>query len=1052
MTLLADITQKQQTAAHPLNSVWVSASAGAGKTKVLTDRVLNLLLTGTPPEKLLCLTFTKAAAAEMSNRITTTLKLWAIQSDEDLANLLKDLRGFYPSDEMVKIARSLFVKVLETPGGLKIMTIHSFCQSILKRFPIEARISPQFEVIDEVKSHALMQQAVNETFLDQNSKQQTALLSDYLYDKSIKSIFDMILQNQSSLEERLATYKDVNTLKTNLKKYFKIQRYNSKADIISEHFNLEEFNQLRSLYLTQKDTVKKTQEKDPKAFLMYDTVNNLKAFQLVEVTVALTRLIWHILKKYKAHKREESFLDYSDLVSITKNLLKKSGMSDWVLFKLDGGIDHILIDEAQDTNPEQWEIIRLIAEEFFSGLGRETQHVRTIFAVGDKKQSIYSFQGADPNEFERMHTFFKNKVLTSEKKFETVPLNMSFRSTEAVLKLVNLLLDNPKARAGLLNKNEEAIHIPFRAKDAGLVEIWPLEQPPEKENILNWSFPEANKTPSAVTILAQKIATKIKQMVGNEILQSKGRPIEPGDIMILVRRRNKIVSEIVRALKEKNVPVAGVDRIILTEHIAVQDLISVARFVLLPEDDLNLACLLKSPLFKVSEEELFNLAHNRGNNALFTVIQKQRSDIAQKLTLILNQADKMPVFEFFSYLLGPLNGRKDFISRLGEEVNEALDEFLSLTLNFETTEIPSLQNFLKWITNRKVEIKRDLDQSGINAVRIMTVHASKGLQGNIVFLPDTRSIPKTKDTFLWAENNLPIWVASSNLKTPEIESLYDTLDEAQFQEYNRLLYVALTRAKDRLYITGWDTRKTKNPNKSNWYDLILSSLPEEIAPDTDGIIRITSPQLKEVKEEKIQSLGKTNIVLPDFVFKDALIEGPLSKPLMPSKLDDDTPESHSALGQDRAYALKRGTFIHQMLQYLPDIPEHKRKTVALKLKPEDIEIPENLFDIFEKEEFKHLFSKNSQAEVPIVGVLNNQVISGQIDRLAIYENDIYLIDFKSNQYVPKSEKEVPLNYQKQMKTYKDLLKKIFPDKVIHTYLLWTENLTFMELFKDEQQI
>ncbi len=1052
MTLLADITQKQQTAAHPLNSVWVSASAGSGKTKVLTDRVLNLLLTGTPPEKLLCLTFTKAAAAEMSNRITTTLKLWAIQSDEDLANLLKDLRGFYPSDEMVKIARSLFVKVLETPGGLKIMTIHSFCQSILKRFPIEARISPQFEVIDEVKSHALMQQAVNETFLDQNSKQQTALLSDYLYDKSIKSIFDMILQNQSSLEERLATYKDVNTLKTNLKKYFKIQRYNSKDDIISEHFNLEEFNQLRSLYLTQKDTVKKTQEKDPKAFLMYETVNNLKAFQLVEVTVALTRLIWHILKKYKAHKREESFLDYSDLVSITKNLLKKSGMSDWVLFKLDGGIDHILIDEAQDTNPEQWEIIRLIAEEFFSGLGRETQHVRTIFAVGDKKQSIYSFQGADPNEFERMHTFFKNKVLTSEKKFETVPLNMSFRSTEAVLKLVNLLLDNPKARAGLLNKNEEAIHIPFRAKDAGLVEIWPLEQPPEKENILNWSFPEANKTPSAVTILAQKIATKIKQMVGNEILQSKGRPIEPGDIMILVRRRNKIVSEIVRALKEKNVPVAGVDRIILTEHIAVQDLISVARFVLLPEDDLNLACLLKSPLFKVSEEELFNLAHNRGNNALFTVIQKQRSDIAQKLTLILNQADKMPVFEFFSYLLGPLNGRKDFISRLGEEVNEALDEFLSLTLNFETTEIPSLQNFLKWITNRKVEIKRDLDQSGINAVRIMTVHASKGLQGNIVFLPDTRSVPKTKDTFLWAENNLPIWVASSNLKTPEIESLYDTLDEAQFQEYNRLLYVALTRAKDRLYITGWDTRKTKNPNKSNWYDLILSSLPEEITPDTDGIIRITSPQLKEVKEEKIQSLGKTNIVLPDFVFKDALIEGPLSKPLMPSKLDDDTPESHSALGQDRAYALKRGTFIHQMLQYLPDIAEHKRKEVALKLKPEDIEIPENLFDIFEKEEFKHLFSKNSQAEVPIVGVLNNQVISGQIDRLAIYENDIYLIDFKSNQYVPKSEKEVPLNYQKQMKTYKDLLKKIFPDKVIHTYLLWTENLTFMELFKDEQQI
>ncbi len=1049
MTLLAEITQKQQTAAHPLNSVWVSASAGSGKTKVLTDRVLNLLLTGTPPEKLLCLTFTKAAAAEMSNRITSTLKLWAIQSDEELTSLLKELRGFYPSNEMLKIARSLFVKVLETPGGLKIMTIHSFCQSILKRFPIEARISPQFEVIDEVKSHALMQQAINETFLDARSKQQTAILSDYLYEKSIKSIFDMILQNQSTLEERLATYKDINLLKNNLKKYFKIQNYNSKIEIISEHFNPEEFNKLRALYLTQKDTVKKTQEKEPKAFLMFDTVNNLKSFQLVEVTVALTNLIQYILKKYKTLKKEESFLDYSDLISITKNLLKKSGMSDWVLFKLDGGIDHILIDEAQDTNPEQWEIIRLIAEEFFSGLGRETEHVRTIFAVGDKKQSIYSFQGADPDEFERMHTFFKNRVLSSEKKFETVPLNMSFRSTDAVLKLVNMLLSNPKARSGLLNQGEEAIHIPFRANDAGLVEIWPLEQPLEKEDTPSWSFPEPNKTPSAVTMLAEKIATKIKQMVGNELLESKGRPIEPGDIMILVRKRNKIVAEIVRALKEKNVPVAGVDRIVLTEHIAVQDLISVARFVLLPEDDLNLACLLKCPLFKISEEELFELAHNRGNHSLFTMVQKQCPDIAKKLNQILNQADKMPVFEFFSYLLGPLNGRKDFISRLGEEANEALDEFLSLTLNFETTEIPSLQNFLKWINNRKVEIKRDLDQSGINAVRIMTVHASKGLQGNIVFLPDTRSVPKAKDTFLWTKDNLPIWVASSQLKTQQIDDLYEDLDNLQFQEYNRLLYVALTRAKDRLYITGWDNRKTKNPNKANWYDLILDSLPTEIKADADGIIRITSPQLKEVKKESVQVEEEKNIVLPDFVFKNAISEGPLSKPLMPSKLDEEETESHSALGQDRAYALKRGTFIHQLLQYLPDVPENKRKEIALKLKPQDIDIPENLFDIFEKEEFKHLFSQNSQAEVPIVGVLNGQVISGQIDRLSICENDIYLIDFKSNKYVPKTHLDVPVTYQKQMKTYKDLLKKIFPDKVIHTYLLWTENLTLMELFKNE---
>ncbi len=1051
MTLLEDITKKQQTAANPINSVWVSASAGSGKTKVLTDRVLNLLLTGTAPERLLCLTFTKAAAAEMANRITSTLKQWAIESDEGLSNLLKDLQGYIPSDEKVKTARALFVKVLETPGGLKIMTLHSFCQSVLKRFPIEARVSPQFEVIDEVKSHALMHQAVEETFLNPHLKEQTALLSDYLHDKSIKSIFDMILQNQSLLEERLYAFQDIYQLRSKLKQYFKIQKYQTKKEIITEHFKFDEFEQLKSLYLTQKDTVKKAQEKNPEAFLMYETVNRLKAFTLVDVTIAVVGLIQHILKRYQTLKNEESFLDYSDLISKTKKLLKKSGMAEWVLFKLDGGIDHILIDEAQDTNPEQWEIVRLISEEFFAGLGRETKQVRTIFGVGDKKQSIYSFQGADPDEFERMHHFFKQRVLNSEKRFETVPLNMSFRSTEGVLKLVNLLLNNPKARLGLLNKGEEAVHIPFRDKDAGLVEIWPLEQPPEKETLLNWRFPEPNKTPASVTLLAQKIATKIKQMIGNEILESKGRPIEPGDIMILVRRRNKIVSELVRALKEKNVPVAGVDRIVLTEHIAVQDLIAVARFTLLPEDDLNLACLLKSPLFKLSEEELFELAHQRGQNSLYTQVLRQKPMIAEKLTSILNQADKMPVFEFFSYLLGPLNGRKDFISRLGEEVNEALDEFLSLTLNFETTEIPSLQNFLKWISSRKVEIKRDLDQSGINAVRIMTVHASKGLQGNIVFLPDTRSVPKTKDTFLWTNNNLPIWVASSQLKIPEIETIYEKLDTLQQSEYNRLLYVALTRAKDRLYITGWENKKSKKDSLgSNWYDLILSSLPPEITPDKDGIIRITSPQLKEVKSEQVTKIESEKATLPSFLRTNPIPEGPLSKPLMPSKLDDEVIETHSAQGKNRDYALRRGTFIHQILQYLPDIEPQKRRDIALKLKPQDIEIPENLFDIFEKTEFQHLFAPTSQAEVPIVGVLDNQVISGQIDRLSIIDNHVYLVDFKSNQLVPTKIDDVPLNYKKQLKIYKDLLKQIFPDKVIHTFLLWTENLTLMELFENEK--
>ena len=858
----------------------------------------------------------------------------------------------------------------------------------------------------------------------------------------------MILQNQSLLDERLTSFYEKNNLEISLKKYFKIEDYTSKKQIINEYFEIDDFYILKLKYLTKDETILKKYQEEDEAHKVYETVQKLKAFDLIELTLAITSIIAHILKRYKKLKKEESFLDYSDLISLTRDLLKKSGMSQWVLYKLDGGIDHILIDEAQDTNPDQWEIVRLIAEEFFSGLGSRPDLVRTIFAVGDKKQSIYSFQGADPNEFERMHHFFEKQVKIAQKNFETVPLNVSFRSTAAVLDLVNLTLQNPKIRQGLLNQDEEAIHTPFRSQDGGLVEIWPLEEGVEKDPLENWGFPEPNKTPASVTKLAQKIANKISDMIGKEILPSRGTPVEAGDIMILVRSRNKIVSELVQALKEKNVPVAGVDRIILTEHIAVQDLISVARFVLLPEDDLNLACLLKSPLFKVSEEELFQLAHYRKELSLYQQVLKEKPQIAQKLSLILNQADKMPVFEFFSYLLGPLNGRKAFVERLGNEVNEALDEFLSLTLHFEETEIPSLQNFLKWIMGRKVEIKRDLDQSGIDAVRIMTVHASKGLQGNIVFLPDTRSIPRSKETFLWTENQLPLWIASAALRTEEIDTLYDRLNNLELEESNRLLYVALTRAKDRLYICGWDNKKKKKQTvTNNWYDLILSSLPQDITPDDDKIIRISSPQLKEINIKEKEQLSAKHIELPSFIFQNAIQETPLSKPLMPSKMDEDVFETETVLGLDRSQAMKRGTFIHQLLQYLPDIAPQKRKEVANRLKPAELDIPENLFDVFEKEDCKHLFSKESKAEVPIVGVVDEQVVSGQIDRLVITEQAVLIVDFKSGKHVPTHENFVPPAYKKQMRLYKELLNKIFPDKMIKTYLLWTENLSLMELTK-----
>lgn len=1051
--MLEDVTQKQQLASNPLNSVWVSASAGSGKTKVLTDRVLNLLLSDTLPEKILCLTFTKAAAAQMSNRINNMLKSWAVLPDEKLKIELQKLNGLPPTAEIIKKARCLFVKVLETPGGMKIMTIHSFCQSVLKRFPIEAGISPQFDVIDETQSHKLMHMAIQKTFLQASFKQDTAVLSDYFDEKAIQEIFKMILANQSKLSDIIQKYPQSETLKNELKKYFSLNKYQSEKEIIKENFDLDEFEKLKQTLLTkdQKKILSKKAD-HPLASCLMNTLERIREWEVTIITTALINIIAHVLQNYIRLKKEESYLDYSDLITTTKNLLQNTSMALWVLFKLDGGIDHVLVDEAQDTNPDQWQIIRLISEEFFAGLGRETNVVRTIFAVGDKKQSIFSFQGADPSEFERMHHFFEERVITAQKRFETVPLNVSFRSTRSVLEIVNYLLKNPCARKGVIQPQEEAWHTAFREKDAGLVEIWPLETTESIEKPGAWSFPESVKTQSAVTKLAQKIASKIKALLlSKEFLESKGRPIEPNDFMILVRKRSKIVPELVRALKEKNVPVAGVDRLLLTDHIAVQDLISVAEFVLLPEDDLNLACLLKSPLFKLTEEDLFTLAHNRGNSSLWEQVQKYFPQIAQKMKNILNQADNMPVFEFFSYLLGPFKGREAFISRLGDEANEALDEFLTLTLNFEQTEIPSLQNFLKWISGRDIEIKRDLDQSDTNAVRIMTVHGSKGLEGNIVFLPDTRTVPTVKETFIWTKNGLPLWIPRTQLKTPKTESLLNEIKQLQMEEYNRLLYVALTRAQDRLYICGWENKPTNQTEKKstahngNWYDLIMDSLPPTIHPDENGIIRIECKQEKPVEKQKMVTVKKGKKPLPEYIFQIPFPETPLSKPLMPSKMQEEDTFSDSVLGIDQAYARRRGIFIHKLLQYLPDVPPEDRMKAATRLKPEDIEIPKNLFSLFQREEFQLLFGKNSLAEIPVAGIIENRVVSGQIDRLVITDKEVLIVDFKSNRHVPENPENIASIYKTQLKTYKGLLKNVFPDRVIRTFLLWTENLTLMEI-------
>ncbi|MDD4520366.1 MAG: UvrD-helicase domain-containing protein [Alphaproteobacteria bacterium] len=1043
-----DATKIQQKASNPTLSVWVNASAGTGKTKVLTDRVLRLLLEGVSPEKILCLTFTKAAAAEMSNRLFEILGKWVSVDNETLALSLESLTGRPASDEILTRARRLFAIVLETQGGMKIMNFHSFCQSLLKRFPLEAGVSPYFQIIDENETPLLLRQVAsrlsfNKDYFDEFSK--------FVDESSLFKFVSDTLKDVALFERLFEKYETLEGIETALRQELHLKAEDSVEKIKKDLVPVGDFEEYFFFYITTKYTIRTSKPKSYEGTLeefhergekFLEAHQKILSCQLVQNTLTLLSIIQSILSEYKAEKERRNVLTYDDLIFKVKTLLSKSKMAAWVLYKLDGGLDHILIDEAQDTNPSQWEIVRLLSEEFFAGKGRKDDLSRTLFVVGDRKQSIYRFQGADASEFEKMRHFFEQKIPSN---FEQLPMNISFRSSAPILDLVNLVLENKEAEQGILLPDEKAIHIPFRSKDAGIVEIYPVEKDEEKEKFDDWALLssriEDKKTGSQKT--AQKIADKIECMLQDkEYLVSQKRPIEPKDILILVRKRTSFIPELVRLLKQKNIPVAGTDRLTLKDHIAVKDLVTLGNFLLLPSDDLTLACLLKSPFFGIEEDELLCLCQGRQTSTLFDYLRTVRSDIYEKLTTLLNLVSQISPFELFSYALDIFGGREKFYKRIGIDSKEVLDEFLNLALAYEEQNTPSLQNFLSYFEQTDITIKRDLDQGDLNAIRIMTVHGSKGLQGNIVFLPDTRGgLTPSKNGYLHWKNGLPFWVPRANLNTEYTLSLKESLDEAEKAEYRRLLYVALTRAKDRLYIYGFD--KKQKAKEYNWYSMITSSLPDYVEGEIYHMEK-TEPSPKTLSEKGLNSAPSMPLTKPDWLEKKAPEEKPLDKPLSPSKLTDEEIEAPSPLQKT---SLMRGSYIHALLQKLPNVPKEKWEKVATFMKPEDL-TDFNVSAFLQKLEepvFNHLFAPHSFTEVPIVGTFEGHIISGKVDRLVVLEKEVLLIDYKTNRFVPKDENAVPVLYKKQMSAYKTILEKIFLDKTIKSYLLWTENLNLMEL-------
>ena len=1135
----------QSEAADPRDTRMVSANAGSGKTRVLVDRVSRILLKEVEPDQILCLTYTKAAATEMQDRLYAKLGQWSVMDKDKLRDELSKLLG----EDYVNIplARRLFAKALETPEGLKVQTIHAFCERILSRFPIEAGIMPGYEPIDDAEVALISQDvraqiltlAMNEPDGEINQALQTLTLK--MADQTLDDLFKWMSYAGEKIErwdaaggvEDLAktlglkaseTKDDIaeqfwqQTDKAALKSYNPTLLSGTVTDqkvaqaiveSLAETHLVAAFEIYSTIFLTAKKTLrknpvtKKTMEATQGFFAadgneatrVIDFLERLKSIDVLTLTHAVFTLARLYTGLYAQAKRDRRGLDFNDQILLVRNLLTKSEVSDWVQYKLDGGIEHILLDEAQDTSPEQWSIINSLSEAFLQDSpDRDPNKPRTLFAVGDEKQSIYGFQGAKPEQF---LTEIQSR-LTGEAK--QVRMAMSFRSSQTILDVVDAFLEAQGGRLSMFNAesfppaSDIEPHAAFRA-DKGCVDLWPLSMKPEKgaENAPWDTTPvDAMNEGDERETLARELALKIKDWLdtgelifdrnlgivdndGKPVLNNKGellkgavRAMNAGDILILVRTRggrgNSLYDAIIRHLKRNAIPLAGADRIKLVDAVIVRDLLALSRFCLLPSDDLSLAEVLKSPIFGLDDMALLGLARVRDKQSLWSAVQSRDAALTQTLTLFMSLSETLSPYEFYTAVLDHVDVtgfslRKKFFRRLGLEAREALNVFLSRAMDHQQKGVPSLQHFTRGFDNDDAEVKRDMDAAK-GQVRVMTVHGSKGLEAPVVILPDTTQTPKYKDTMVALEGGYFLKPKKDNL--PEaLMAAHNSAEARQTQEQLRLLYVALTRAESRLVICGFQS--LKNPDKpmteGSWYDWMQRTFEglENNTIDTPFGEGLRFGALPETAQDTEAAQAETSFTLPDWAITPAPKEHLTRKRLSPSKLLAD---AESAYADDPLLGLSprlRGTIIHQLLEILPDFVPDARPIKAAQvlesfghITPDEREgITNEVFKVLTHPDLAFLWQAGSQAEVNLAGLIDDlpdsYEFSAQIDRLCVTDTEVMIIDYKSNRDVPRTQTDIDAIYWGQMAAYRALVQKLYPEHIVRCGLVWTAHTKVMWL-------
>ena len=1116
---------RQIAAADPERSVFVSANAGSGKTHVLVQRVINLLLRGEDPAKILCITFTKAAAANMATRVFDTLAEWTTLDDAALDENIRLATGKTPNAAQRSIARRLFANALETPGGLKVQTIHAFCTRLLHQFPFEADVAARFDVLDEAATAQLLNELTLEVLLEGATKPQSPLgraLTDAITsaaDVTFKEVITEAIGKRDLITEWTGRTGGVQKAIDELTRTLRLSPDDSLQAIEKEYFSrsfipqgewpalveflstsdkptdrqladllraaragtgrtsIEKYLQLfcttkferRKSVLTA-NFAKANPEWGTRLIAEQDRVCKLVERELAvrarDRSAALITVAAEVIERYRTEKDRRGLLDYEDLIDKALKLLRdassKSTAAAWVLYKLDLGINHVLVDEAQDTSDKQWEIIKILVAEFLPGGARDNVR-RTLFAVGDEKQSIFSFQGAVPHKFAEMRDHFHAVHKASDVAFATEKLDYSFRSAVGVLDAVDAVFKQPAAFRGLTADPTWTVHQPLPDAVPGDVEIWELIGPDDKDTKEGWDAPFDTASETSPSV---KLAAKIARTVKGWIAQG----MRPRDVLILVRQRGPMFEAVIRALKQAQIEVAGADRLVMTEHIAIMDLLVLGDALLLPDDDLALATVLKGPLFNFDDDRLFKLAYGRKGPLRSVLRAKANEDAAfgaasSTLDALAEKARALSPFAFYAHVLGAHKGRAKIFARLGTEASDPLDEFLNLALSYEQRETPSLQGFLNWVRVAQSEVKRDMEMAR-DEVRVMTVHGAKGLEAKSVVLIDhttTRPEGAHSPRLLSAPiaDGPPgatalIWGVAKERDAGPMAPARAQAIEAACDEYRRLLYVALTRAADRLLVCG--ARGTRNAPEGCWHDLVLGALQplSEEDRDSDGKLWRFRKGTQVTLDHRDQ-VPQARDALPSWLAADVKASPPPVRILRPSDTTEDE-TGHAPRGGDREAARLRGTLSHRLLQSLPDIPrDRRRKTAENYLARNGGGMPEEerarlaaqVVLLLDDERFGEVFSAGSRAEVPIVGTLAGgreaMRVSGQIDRLAITSDAILIADFKTNRDPPRRFAEVPDAYKQQLALYRAVLEKIYPGRPVRAALIWTEVPDLMEL-------